>query len=714
VKRSVVAAAMVAVAAVLLHANTTVNTSNEEDLANALFGNQSTWGTVPAPPANNFAYPGSIGMGARALGMGEAFVGLADDVSATWWNPSGLVQTEKNEIQWMGGDRINDELYTGFFAANYMLQNRMNFALSYDRPYHPTGAIPDVIAGTYSGGTNFPAPSAPLVTVPGVQGYKVSYFDLDDTTLQAYLKDLYRKYINPAFQEDTMVFTFATPLTPDNNLAMGINVKYFFNDGDYSADNQLLDNVSGYGVDLGFMYRYQLQTWGRQLSIGVDLTDIAGQVRFAGTGSDSSSSGREVSLPTIATMGLAWESAEFFEHSELNLTTDLTYINDSEFDENQDYRVNLGGEMWFFKHRLAPRAGYEVYFNRQLSRPTVGISFRTADKPEKNGLGLDYAYMFPAENDDTAMNWFSVSFRWGGLVKTPVLPEVSVTLDPPIFAPKRGETATFTLSAASPNGIDRWTLSVIDRNNQVVKTYQDRGDVPAQIVWGGEDRQYRPLPDGEYTFLLTATDHSGSSSSTAVQTLKIYTPREAPVHHEEIDKLRSLINDQDSRDEAKDQEVRSASLKELQNVLNKKASNQDLPAIAKAPAEPAPVTPYAEAKAAAGSFDYPRVNDVPFPKSEMVTGDDGKRVFQVRFASQADQPRQILKDMADVVRVAASDVGESVARYEVHATYGNREFRIVAPASAAISLTRGLISREQFIENSAVTLDGSPLSPSYR
>ena len=28
--------------------------------------------------------------GARALGMGGAFVGVADDVSATWWNPAGL------------------------------------------------------------------------------------------------------------------------------------------------------------------------------------------------------------------------------------------------------------------------------------------------------------------------------------------------------------------------------------------------------------------------------------------------------------------------------------------------------------------------------------------------------------------------------------------------------------------------------------------------
>jgi len=31
-----------------------------------------------------------ISPGARAAGMGEAFVGLADDATAVYWNPAGL------------------------------------------------------------------------------------------------------------------------------------------------------------------------------------------------------------------------------------------------------------------------------------------------------------------------------------------------------------------------------------------------------------------------------------------------------------------------------------------------------------------------------------------------------------------------------------------------------------------------------------------------
>jgi hypothetical protein len=39
-----------------------------------------------------------LGAGPRAIGMGEAHVGVADDAYATWWNPAGLVQVENPEV----------------------------------------------------------------------------------------------------------------------------------------------------------------------------------------------------------------------------------------------------------------------------------------------------------------------------------------------------------------------------------------------------------------------------------------------------------------------------------------------------------------------------------------------------------------------------------------------------------------------------------------
>ncbi|MBI5196385.1 MAG: outer membrane protein transport protein [Nitrospirae bacterium] len=39
-----------------------------------------------------------VGSGARAIGMGGAFIGVADDATAASWNPAGLVQLEKPEV----------------------------------------------------------------------------------------------------------------------------------------------------------------------------------------------------------------------------------------------------------------------------------------------------------------------------------------------------------------------------------------------------------------------------------------------------------------------------------------------------------------------------------------------------------------------------------------------------------------------------------------
>jgi len=49
-----------------------------------------------------------IGVGARASGMGEAFVAVSDDASATYWNPAGLSQVESTEIMFVNNSFIQD------------------------------------------------------------------------------------------------------------------------------------------------------------------------------------------------------------------------------------------------------------------------------------------------------------------------------------------------------------------------------------------------------------------------------------------------------------------------------------------------------------------------------------------------------------------------------------------------------------------------------
>ena len=49
------------------------------------------------------------GSGARAAGMGNAFIGLADDATAINWNPGGLTALEHFEASVVGGAVLDAE-----------------------------------------------------------------------------------------------------------------------------------------------------------------------------------------------------------------------------------------------------------------------------------------------------------------------------------------------------------------------------------------------------------------------------------------------------------------------------------------------------------------------------------------------------------------------------------------------------------------------------
>ena len=64
--------------------------------------------------------PNPVGSGARALGMGGAFIGVADDATAASWNPAGLIQLETPEISIVGAYnyREEDTTYQAFPEAS--------------------------------------------------------------------------------------------------------------------------------------------------------------------------------------------------------------------------------------------------------------------------------------------------------------------------------------------------------------------------------------------------------------------------------------------------------------------------------------------------------------------------------------------------------------------------------------------------------------------
>jgi long-subunit fatty acid transport protein len=100
--------------------------------------------------------PNPVGSGARAVGMGGAFIAIADDATAASWNPAGLTQLETPEISVVGAQvfrsedfssssnpEINNSFHTNepslnYFSASYpfnFLKKNMVVSLNYQRLY---------------------------------------------------------------------------------------------------------------------------------------------------------------------------------------------------------------------------------------------------------------------------------------------------------------------------------------------------------------------------------------------------------------------------------------------------------------------------------------------------------------------------------------------------------------------------------------------------
>ncbi len=80
---------------------------------------------------DNFA-----GVGVRAMGMGGAFVGVADDFTAMYWNPAGLAQMQQREVQvsLLRNSRANDSVFNGTPGSSELTNTRFG-SLGFVYPY---------------------------------------------------------------------------------------------------------------------------------------------------------------------------------------------------------------------------------------------------------------------------------------------------------------------------------------------------------------------------------------------------------------------------------------------------------------------------------------------------------------------------------------------------------------------------------------------------
>ena len=278
--------------------------------------------------AGEFLY---TGVGSRPLAMGGAYVAVANDVTAGYWNPAGLVDATGLQVQFMHAQQFMSSIQYDYLAASNRFDNGSAVALSVLR----LGAdnIPDT-RNALNG----------VTIADGLDYSRITFFNIAD-----------------------YAFLFSYARRHTEKLAYGVTVKLIYRDF-YS------ESAYGLGFDVGMRYLVV-----QDLMLGLMARDLTTTVMAWST------SEKEYITPSLRP-GLAYTI--HFPSIKLYLqpSMDLGILFES---RKESAQINLGAasvdsfwgiEIGYSEHAFL-RFGYD-----DLSRFNAGAGLHI------NRLGVDYAY----------------------------------------------------------------------------------------------------------------------------------------------------------------------------------------------------------------------------------------------------------------------------------------------------------------------------------
>ena len=317
-----------------------------------------------------------IAPGARPSGMGEAFVGLADDATATWWNPAGLGFLQEKQLTMM--------------YAKWLPQFHMS-----DLYYSYLSYIHDVEDwGTFGG--------------------SIIFLNLGETE--------YRDENNVArgtFSSYEMAAAGSYGATVTENFAMGVSIKLIYSHLSDRGQGQERGSGSAtaVGVDLGFLYKISAI---RGLQVGANLSNMGPKVAYIDRAQADP-------LPTNLKVGLAYKIMET-EYNRITLTADVnkelvtknsdgtsdpfylaifsSWYNDSFEEELKEFIWNFGVEYWY-STLVGLRAGYWHDVLGDVFPLTFGVSL------QYSVYRFDFSYLSAEEGhplQDTMRYSLSINF----------------------------------------------------------------------------------------------------------------------------------------------------------------------------------------------------------------------------------------------------------------------------------------------------------------
>ncbi|MFQ5648967.1 MAG: PorV/PorQ family protein [bacterium] len=292
---------------------------------------------------------------ARAGGMGEAFVALADDVSASYWNPAGLAFQE--------GDQFTS-MYSKWLPQ-----------FNLDDLYYLFGAYRHSVEGL------------------GTIAAHVTYINLGEQTITL---ETGPEPVGTFNSNDwALTLSYATLLGDD--LGVGLNIRYIRSNlsevgaGAEKGNGQ----ASAFSVDVGVLKK---NLFVDRLNFGLNVSNIGSKITFV----DASQADP---LPTNFRAGFAYRAIDQ-EFNKLTIAIDMNKLlvnknEDGTSDSvtkafftawgNNDYIFNLGAEYWY-ANLIALRAGYNYDDAGNVKYLTLGAGLKYSI------YQFDFGYISAGEN----------------------------------------------------------------------------------------------------------------------------------------------------------------------------------------------------------------------------------------------------------------------------------------------------------------------------
>jgi hypothetical protein len=306
-----------------------------------------------APPASAVGEAGVpsliITPGARANGMGAAFVAVADDATALWWNPGGLAFVNNRSITLMHSQLVPDlasDVYYEFLGYTNPIKNFGTFGAS-------------IIYLTYG---------------------------------ESYKTDEVGNVLEPFTSwEASGAISFAIPIR--KNLGVGLSMKFIH--ADYAPAWATLEGQRGAGstvaTEVGVLWKMP----SRRLNLGASISNIGPDIAYI----DPEQSDP---LPTILRVGAAFTTISD-EISNLLFTVDieqsLVWAVHSNINTRRGEIYHVGAEYTYI-NLLAGRIGYIQDKDGDVKSPTFGLGFIYKDR-----VRVDYASVPQAEDLERVHRW---------------------------------------------------------------------------------------------------------------------------------------------------------------------------------------------------------------------------------------------------------------------------------------------------------------------